>query len=236
MNEVFGEALGLDRSNPDDLARTRPKHEFDAIARRFIRDLIEGKQVNSRMNKPAIIEYARPLGSLPGVTPTRTAPESLTESASQGGIAKTKKAGRAKPRKPEKLQHVQYADDIASALKSYGNQKLESLYHSICSVELESHTPLVCIGVWAFVETLTACSGRQTGTPFNSYLSNQKLASYGLGRDAAIRGALEHIQDYGNSTKHDPVAATFNGDQLNNDLTVLKPVILKLIDEAASKP
>ncbi len=42
----------MDQTNPDELARTRPKAEFDAIARRFIRDLVEGKSVNSRMPVP----------------------------------------------------------------------------------------------------------------------------------------------------------------------------------------
>ena len=33
--EVFREAMGLDQSNPEDLARTRPKADFDIIAQRF---------------------------------------------------------------------------------------------------------------------------------------------------------------------------------------------------------
>lgn len=234
-NEVLAEAMGLDRANPDDLARTRPKEEFDAIARRFIRDLIEGKSVNSRMNKPQITEYARPLGSLPGVTATRIASESLAMSGADDS-GKAKRTRRAKPRKPEKLRHIQYADDVASALKTYGNHKLESLYHSICTVELEAHTPMVSIGAWAFVETLTACAGRTEGTPFGNFLSNHRLGLYGLtGSKTAIRQALTRIQDYGNSTKHEPLAATFNGDQLNNDLGVLRPVIIKCIEEAASQ-
>ncbi|WP_347311345.1 hypothetical protein [Defluviimonas sp. SAOS-178_SWC] len=234
--DVFREAMGLDQANPEDLARTRPKAEFDTIARRFIRDLVEGKVVNSRMNKPKIIEYARPLGSLPGVTATRTEPESL---ASNGDGTKPRKRTRKTPRKPEKVRHIQYADEIASALKAYGNHKLESLYHSICTVELEGHTPLVCIGVWAFMETLTACAGRHDGTSFDSFLSNNRLEGYGLtGKTirTAIRSALTRTQDYGNSTKHEALAATFNGDQVNNDLSVLKPVILKCIEAAASKP
>ena len=229
--DVFREAMGLDQTNPEDLARTRPKAEFDMVARRFIRDLIEGKSVNSRMNKPKIIEYARPISSLPGVTATRIEPESLIP-----GDSTKKKPVRKRASKPEKLRHIQYADEIASALKAYGNQKLQSLYGSICGVELEHHTPLICIGVWAFMETLTACAGRNPNTSFNDYLSNQKLSSYGFAaKPTAIRSALSRTQDYGNTTKHDPVAATFNGDQLNNDLIVLKPVILKVIEEAASK-
>jgi hypothetical protein len=231
--DVFREALGLDQSNPDELARTRPKSEFDAIARRFIRDLASGT-ANSRMNKPKIIEYARPLASTPSVTATRIEPEAIERT---GGVAaKPGKQARKTPRKPEKLRHIQYADDVASALKCYGNHKLENLYNSICTVELEGHTPLVCIGVWAFMETLTACAGRNDKTSFNDFLSNNRLGAYGLsGSKTAIRGALTRTQDYGNSTKHEALAATFNGDQLNNDLAVLKTVILKCIEDAASQ-
>ncbi len=231
--EVFREAMGLDQTNPDDLARTRPKADFDIIASRFIRDLIEGVSVNSRMNKPKIIEYARPLNTLSGVTATRIAPESLVTA---GASAKSKRSGRRRHKTPEKLRRIQYSDEIATALKSYGSQKLLSLYHSICTIELEHHTPIVCVGMWAFIETLTACSGRNERTSFNDYLSNQKLTNYGLTNPKAIRMALVRTQDYGNMTKHDPVAATFNGDQLNNDLNVLEPVILKCIEEAAGRP
>ena len=154
-----------------------------------------------------------------------------------GTSAPGKKKDRRRPKKPEKLRHIQYSDEITSALKSYGNQKLESLYHSICTVELEHHTPLVCVGVWAFVETLTACAGRNERTSFNDFISNHKLSTYGFsGSKTAIRNALVRTQDYGNMTKHDAIAATFNGDQLSNDLIVLKPVILKCIEEAATKP
>lgn len=231
--DVFRDALGLDQTNPDELARTRPKPDFDSIARRFVSDLLGGKLVSSRMNKKEITEYSRPLSSLPGVTPTRIEAEALTSVAQKG---KGGRRGRKSPRKLQKRRHVEYADEIASALKSYGNHKLESIYHSVCGVDLEHHTPLVCIGVWAFMETLTACAGRNGGTSFNDFLSNQRLQNYGLSASkTAIRSALIRTQDYGNTTKHDPIAATFNGDQLSNDLSVLKPMILKCIEEAASK-
>jgi hypothetical protein len=82
---------------------------------------------------------------------------------------------------------------------------------------------------------LTACAGRHDGTSFDSFLSNSKLGAYGLtGEKTSIRAAMARIREYGNTTKHHPFAATFNGDQLNNDMTVLKSVILKCIEEAAA--
>jgi hypothetical protein len=236
--DVFREAMGLDQSNPDDLARTRPKAEFDAIAKRFIRDLLdtsEPRPVTSRMNKPEIVAYSRPLGSLPGVTATRIEAEPLSSSSDdpskKGGKRKTK------PKKPQKAKHVEYAAEIASALKSYGNFKLESLYHSICSVELEGNTPLICVGAWAFFETLTACAGRNEKTSFHDFFSKNHLATYGItGTVTSLRAALGRISEYGNTTKHHPTAATFNGDQLNNDMVALRLVILKCIEEASATP
>ena len=60
-NDVFREAIGFDQIDVDDVGRTRPKAEFDIILKRFIRDLIKKKDVHSRMNKPEIVTYARPL-------------------------------------------------------------------------------------------------------------------------------------------------------------------------------
>lgn len=236
-NDVFREIMGLDHSNPEDLARTRPKAEFDTIARRFIRDLIKGEEVNSRMNKPDIIRYARPLGSLPGVSATRNEPQSLS-APRQDEEKKDKQSRRRHPRKPEALRHIQYSDEINSALKSYGNYKLSSLYHSICDVELEHHTPLVCVGVWSFFETLTACAGRNGQTSFLDFMSKSRLSQYGVPQATiqGVRHALTRVSEYGNVTKHDPVAATFNADQLNNDMITLKTLILKCIGDAATKP
>ena len=231
VNDIFCETLGLDKSTPDDIRRTRPKEEFDTIVRRFIRDLIKKKDVHSRMNKEAIIDYARPLNSIPAVTATRIEAESL----STGASGKTKKSGRKKPKKPEKIRHVQYEEGIFLALRNFGNEKLSSLYHSISTIDLDPHTPLVAVGTWSFLESLTACAGRNDGTSFEAFLSNAKLNTYGLaGEKTSLRAAMVRIRECGNTTKHHPFAATFNGDQLNNDMTTLKSVILKCIEEAAA--
>lgn len=232
-NDVFREIMGFDQSNPDDASRTRPKAEFDIIVRRFVRDLVAGEEVNSRMNKDPIIKYARGLGTLSGVTPTRIEAESLTTDSPSESAKKTR---RKTPKKPEKTKHVLYQDEIFLALKNYGNGKLQSLYHSITSIELDPHTPIVAVGVWSFFETLTACAGRNKETSIDSYLSKNKMTAYGIAGDTlTLTNALQRIREYGNTTKHHPVSATFNGDQLNNDVTSLKNVILKCIEEAETK-
>lgn len=232
VNDVFTETLGLDRSDPEQLQRTRSKTEFDILARRFIRDLLETKNVNSRMNKPEIMAYARPLNSVSGVTGTRIQSEPLSS-------AGTSRPARRQPqsRRPAHAKHVQYENEIGDALRSYGNDKLQSLYHSICTIDLDPHTPIVSIGTWAFFESLTACAGRPDHIAFGAFLSNARLGTYGITGDrTAIRTALDRVRDYGNTTKHHSVAVTFNGDQLNNDMIALKTVILKCIEEAANRP
>lgn len=231
-NSVFREVLGIDQENPDNIGRTRPKAEFDILVKRFIRDLVKGKEVTSRMNKDDIIKYARPLNSLAGVSSNRIETESLTAN----GSGKSKKLRRKKPKKPEKAKHVRYEEDVYAALKALGNEKLASLYHSICAIELDPHTPIVAIGTWSFFETLTACAGRNDDTSIDGYFSKAKLVTYGItGDTVSLRTAMGRIREYGNTTKHHKIAALFNGDQLNNDMTALKPVILKCIEEAAAK-
>lgn len=228
-NDVFREMLGLDQSDPDGTGRMRPENEFDIILRRFIRDLVEKQHVNSRMNKPAIIAYARPLSALSGVSPTRIESEPLSEEPG----TKSKRAKPKTPSRPKRVTHVLYQDEIAAALKGLGNEKLISLYHSICSIDLDPHTPIVAVGTWSFFETLTACAGRTDKTSFDSFLSKSKLGFYGIsGEVVTYRSAMERIREYGNTTKHHRISATFNGDQLNNDMTTLKDVILKCIEEA----
>lgn len=232
-NITFCEALGLDKSNPEQLLRTRPKEDFDIILKRFMRDLAGKEDVNSRMNKPEIIDYARPLNNIRGLTGNRIDPEPLSEGVSTG---KSKATRKKKPNKPEKAKHVQYEEGIFQALKGYGNKKLESLYHSICDIELEHHSPLIAVGMWSFFETLTACQGRKDGTDFHGYLAPSKLSNMGIvGKTTALSEALKRISQFGNTTKHHAVLAAFAGDQLNNDMTALKEVVLKCVDDASNK-
>ncbi|MEW5993029.1 MAG: hypothetical protein AB1744_01360 [Candidatus Zixiibacteriota bacterium] len=235
-NDVFRETLGLDQSDPEELQRTRPKVEFDTLLRRFVRDLVEGKDVHSRMNKSEIIAYARKFSDLQGVTSIRVPAEPLTSAPVTPSGDQKKKTRKSKPKPPTKVTHVTFHDEIYRALRTLGNEKLESLYHSICAIELDPHTPIVCIGTWSFFETLTACAGRNATTSFDSFLSKNKLTSYGIQSEGStLRNAMERIRDYGNTTKHHQISATFNGEQLNNDMNTLKDVILCCITEAIDR-
>jgi hypothetical protein len=232
-NPTFRESLGFDQNNPEQPSRTRTKEDFDIVLKRFVRDLIDKKDVNTRKDREYIVKYARPLNNIRGLTGNRIDPEPLSEGVSTGKAKTTRKK---KPKKPEKAKHVQYEEEIFQALKGYGNKKLESLYHSICDIELEHHSPLIAVGMWSFFETLTACQGRKDGTDFHGYLTASKLTSMGVvGKTTALSEALKRISQFGNTTKHHAVLAAFAGDQLNNDMTALKDIILKCVDDASNK-
>lgn len=229
-NNTFREALGLDTSVPDDFGRTRPKGEFDKLTRIFIRDLVGKTKVTSRMNKQQIVQYARALAE--HATTKRVEPEPLSPAEAKGKKSKSKR----KPVRPEKARHIEFDHDIQRGLEELKSEKLRSLYYSICSIELEPHAPLIAVGVWSFVETVTACAGRNEGTNFESFLSNQKLRDYGIKDDmATLRAVMGRIREYGNTTKHHPISATFNGDQLNNDMRAFKQVLVKCIEDAVSR-
>jgi hypothetical protein len=237
-NPVLKEALGIniDRDE-EELQLTRPLPDFLLLLTKFTRDLVDKRLVNSRMNGPEIKAYARTLSSLPGMTNERVSAKPLDASTTSSKRAKAKGEKRPTPIAPAKAPTVRHQQEIQQALEDLDNEKLLSLYHSICVVELDHHTPLVAIGVWAFFEVLTACAGRADAINFAAFLSNDKLRSYAIGGKLnGLRAALERITEYGNTTKHHSVAATYNGEQLNNDMTALKDVILKCLEEAAQRP
>ncbi len=221
-NKILREAMGIESANTADVSRNRPQEDFDIILKTFVNDLVEGR-VSSRSNSDAITAYSRALSELDGVSGSRVAAASLTASTTRG-----KKRSPKEPRRPKSIA---YEEDIAKALKHIGSYKLEKLYFSICELPLEKHTPLISIGVWAFFETLTALSDRDSNTAFPSFLSNQRLASLGFdGREekAAITQALNRISAYGNTTKHHDTAANFNGEQIANDMATLRELVVKL--------
>ena len=136
---------------------------------------------------------------------------------------------------PVKLEALEPDADIYADLQALNIGKLTSLYYSMTFIKLDHHTPLIAVGVWSFLESLSALAGRKDGTSFASFWSQQWSKNNGVpssGSKKEYKGtlnALVRLQDAGNITKHDGKAATYDGDQLNNDLVVLKHVIRKSI-------
>jgi hypothetical protein len=232
-NGIVKEALGIDATNPEDITYNRPLEDFSRQLARFIEDLKSGVAITSRHNKEQIDQYGRKLAKNKGLSDERIEPQSLNRIVP---VSAPKRPRKTPPKKPKAATRIEYDKRLNEAISSVGSQKLESIYYSICAISLEDHTPLIAIGVWAFVESLTALAGRQESVDFCGYYSNQRLSDLGFssGR-AGIRQALDRIRDQGNSTKHHDIAASFNGKQLSNDLATVMPLLLKTTETIAAR-
>lgn len=233
-NPLVREAFGLDNSDVDNISRTKSEDDFETLVGKFVGDLKSG-HVNSRAKAKNYTAYARELRSTSGVSGDEVAAEPIAADLKPA----RKKPTRKKPRPPGKRTHIVFEDEISKKLKQFGNYKLENLYYSICNISVIDYTPLVSIGVWAFLETLTACAGRKSTASISEFLSKDRLQNtYQLGNREQTKGmreAVDRISRYGNTSKHDGTAAHFNSLQLANDVDTLKEVILKCIDEAISR-
>ena len=230
-NPVMRETLGLDVSDPDRLSRNRTEEDFKLLCSQFISDMLAvNPKVNSRQKSDDIVKYARELGSLKDLTHERV--EAVPISADQ---KKAKRSRRSKPGEPKKREQLPWYPEIRDALNTLHVWKLQNLYQSICTVSLQNNTPLLAVGTWAFLESLTARAGRTPDVNFHNFLSPERLKEYGFGTNRQtkyLRDVVERILNYGNATKHHDTIAAFNGDQLANDMEALKDLILKLVNLA----
>ena len=240
VQRFFGNAemqatFGLDTSNPEHLSRTRKEDDFLLLTRQFIADLIaRDPRVNSRKNKADIESYARELNTLEDLSDERVDPEPLLSDPQ-----KRKQTRRTRPSKPGRRSTIPWSDDVRDALTVLGNWKLQNLYYSICSVQLKEHTPLISVGIWSFFETLTARAGRREGQSFLDFFDNNRLINqYQLETKLQVkplREAVARILHYGNTTKHHDSVATFNSDQLANDMESLGDLIVKVVEDAIAQ-
>lgn len=139
---------------------------------------------------------------------------------------------------PPKIDNLTPDADIYAKLQKLNIVKLRDLYYSITSVKLEYNTPLIAVGIWSFLESLAALGGKKSGTSFSAFWSQSWAKKNGLPHSASNKeykgqlDAMTRLQDAGNITKHDAKSAAYNGEQLNNDLSVMKNIIEKSIDIA----
>jgi hypothetical protein len=235
-NKIFRDYLGIDSRNPEEICRTRPEEDFDLIAQKFTKDLIEGVNVTSRHSKAQIEDYTKSIeGSsqldnrkIPPV-PIATKSKNTTENNQKEDTSNTK------PKRPKKRNKIGDKHNVTDKLEQLDNQKLKFLYHSICSVNLTPHSPLICIGAWAFLESLTAQLGRNLNTDFAAYLKPKAKNVYDKRDYTAINAAIDRISLNGNVTKHHSESAIFDGQQLANDIDILGEFIIKFIDDYLEK-
>lgn len=231
-NPEFRDALGVDISNLPILARTRPQKDFDFLLHHVIADLMRGREgpVHSRAIAEEMEAYAQTLAKLPELSGERIEPTPLEmpdeappsaeggekpKAASGGGVDGPAPSGGepkgpstrgSRPSTPKPRQKLRGDKDLDAALRELNNFKLRSLYKSLCDIKLEGNTPLLTIGVWTFLETLTALNGRKSTTDFLGFLSPDRLQQLGCGgkkESAGLRTAIERTAAMGNVTKHD---------------------------------
>ncbi len=186
-------------------------------------------RVTSRNNQTQIDAYGRKLARNADITGERIEPQTLKTAAK--AKVKRKKA----PKQPRKLIHLEYDKGMQAALEPLRSNKLEALYYSICSIRIE-HAPLLTIGLWAFIESLCALAGKRENVDFVGFCSNERIAAYGIDKGKfAVREALTRIQRNGNATKHHEIAASFDGQQLANDLATITPLLIKTAESIRPK-
>ena len=231
-NPHMRNALGLNASNLERITTDLSEDDFGIVFRRFMED-VAAKKITTRADSAGIQSYANKISHLDGVSGKRG------ESRPIATMGKPRKEDpERKPKRPKKPQKLPFSEHLYDALSEIPSYKLEKMYYSLCSLKLDDHTPLLSVGTWSFVETLTALVGRNVDTSFHSYLSAQKLKKLGVGggkETKPIREAFARLSEFGNTTKHHQSAAAFNGDQLANDVETIEGTLVALAKEARPK-
>lgn len=230
-NALFKDALGVDTSKNNELQRIRQEVDFDLILQKFIADLKSGT-INTRFNAPDIKNYSHGLRAIEGVSNETILPQALNTPDKDLNSNNS----NSKPKPPAKPRYLKSYGNTENALTGLGNYKLSSIYNSLHRLAVSEHCPLLTVGLWAFLESITALNGRSNNTDFQAFLSNDKLEKLGVGGKndtKALRDCLRRIADNGNTTKHDKQAASFNDQQLINDFESLHPLIQALTRESA---
>jgi hypothetical protein len=231
-NPIMRDTLGIDTKDPANLTTDLPDDEFRIVLQKFMGDVAK-KDIHTRDNAEKIIVYSHNLRKTDGVTGERTS-RHLASNPDEQKIS-DHSSGPQKPKKPTKISPN---IDLQEALKDIPSYKLEKIYFSLCSLSLSTHTPILAVGAWSFIETLTALDGRKPETGFPSYLSAQKLSDMGMGaknETKTIREVVKRISELGNSTKHNRTSAAFNGDQLHNDFETIDKMLLNLAQRVKGK-
>jgi len=242
-NPIFRNVVGIDNSDTDNFKRTRSKDDFDSILNHFLKDLMEGKIVNSRQNKKSIEAYANGIINEVGVSDTKI--ESISFNASLGKTKKTSPSAIknnsantnisvTKPKSLSKTKNLPYNDNISRLLEDKCTRKLSALYRSICMVEIsDDHTPLLTVGLWSFLESLSAVL-HGSEIKFKDFFSHDRLANYGFSNKEnrkAMVSVLQRVCDLGDMTKHNTTLANFNGEQLACDMEILNPLLQKSLEK-----
>ena len=231
-NPDFRSVLGLDITETDNITTILSPNDFKAALGTFLKDVVT-RTVTTRNNAPQIKEYSDKLRSARTASSQPVQPHNIFPGRSdqEGSAGTTKKPART-------WKRIARSDDLVTALDEIPSYKLVKIYSSLCGLALSTHTPLLVIGAWTLVESLTALDGRKSHQSFAAYLNANKLSSLGLGTRAdtkAIVSAIGRLADLGNITKHDAIAAAFNGEMFSNDMDTMKRMFIALARNVKGK-
>lgn len=242
-NPLVKEALGITtQDDVDGLLRTRPQADFDLVLNELLKEA-KIKNLGSQARKPAIDDFARRLQQLDGLSGERTNPTPIDQNDdrsetngqnAQAQSSQKQQQNRAKqPKPPHQDAQIDWSEEIANALDEKNCQKLAALYWSICAVNCKRHAPLVAIGVWSFLESLSAvCGGEKVS--FKDFWQRDKLARMKVAEGdsaKAMNEALQRLARAGDTTKHDAISAHFDSQQLQNDWKKIQPLIKTAVQE-----
>ena len=232
-NPEMRSALGLDVTDKSSITTDLTEQDFKALLKILIEDLLAGTITSRDTTKDHIIPYARKLPDRARASTTRVDPrpvEDLEPKSKQPTREAT--TSRRGPSRPELKSKVAVSPDLEAALEAHSTDKVRALYYSVCDVSAIQHTLLVAVGAWAFIECLTAGSGRAPERAFKDYFGNPFLEK--LGWEGArykkergvIRDALERLSRGGNDTKHHALAGSFDAQQIITDMAIVTPVLI----------
>lgn len=248
-NPVLAEVLGLQSGgDPNDIHITRPSEQFDLRLRAVLNEA-KLKNLGSQALKSAIDSFARKLDNLEEATVFRTDPTSLFDqpdtaanTANSGDKGTEEPKGgepvpeEETPSPPKKSKYVRHEKSVVDLLKDLGFSKLESLYHSVCNINAETHTPLIAVGVWSFCECLAKMAGAGEKKPFKDHFRKVELDRLGLSKQQkSLTEALERVSENGNTAKHHSTSAQFDYRQLINDMETLAPIFAACLKDIKSR-
>lgn len=121
---------------------------------------------------------------------------------------------------------------IVSVLDNSEYIKHALLYKSLTNINVKTHSALVAVGIWSFLDSLANLIGKPSNSNFSSFFSRDRLQNtYMFNKQQAksIHTALEDISKYGNLTKHDKHYARVDPEQLIISWRTVTPLIEKVI-------
>ncbi|WP_343619670.1 ParB/Srx family N-terminal domain-containing protein [Acinetobacter proteolyticus] len=140
-----------------------------------------------------------------------------------------------KPEKPKKLKNIVYSNNLNEILCSKPEyNKLQTLYSSLCMVSAEQHTPLVTVGIWAFIESLANLYGKTTGDFYSFFgnFINQKLSKGNKNqKHTDFKKSLEYFNSEGNMSKHSSIAMTLDSATVINKFSILEEFFIAVLED-----